>query len=274
MKYMLLIYGEEDSYTPEEREQCMVDSMKLCEELDAQGKWIDSSPLRSITTATCVRVRNDKRQVTDGPFAETTEQLGGYYLIDVENLDEAIDFAAKIPPAKKGTVEIRPLDTLPGVEETPEKSGLSITRLVDLPAEVLYRGWTDPELLKKWFCPAPWKVTHAELDPRPGGRFNTVFEGPNGERMENHGVYLEVIPGEKVVFTDAFREGWVPNGEPFFAGTVTFTKEGDKTRYTARGDHWTDEAEAKHKKMGFEHGWNAALDQLIALGEQMKATAG
>ena len=83
-----------------------------------------------------------------------------------------------------------------------------------------------------------------------------------------------MVPGEKVVFTDAFREGWVPSGEPFFAGTITFTKEGDKTRYTARGEHWTDEAEAKHKKMGFEAGWNAALDQLIALGEEMKATAG
>lgn len=269
MKYMLLIYGKENSYTPEEREQCMVDSMQLCEELDAQGKWLDSSPLRSISTATCLRVRNGKRQVTDGPFAETTEQLGGYYLIDVDNLDEALDFAAKLPPAKKGTVEIRPLEPLPGVEETAEKSGLTITRVVDLPAEILYRGWTDPELMKKWFCPAPWKVTEADLDPRAGGRFNTVMEGPNGERVENQGVYLEVIPGEKVVFTDAFREGWIPNSEPFFAGTVSFTKEGDKTRYTARAEHWTNQAEAKHKKMGFEPGWNTALDQLVEVAKEL-----
>lgn len=113
MKYMLLIYGAESDWSPEEREQCMLDSMKLCQELEAAGKLLDSSPLRSVETATSLRMRNGKRQVTDGPFAETTEQLGGYYLIDVDNLDEALQFAAKLPPAKKGTVEIRPLEPLP-----------------------------------------------------------------------------------------------------------------------------------------------------------------
>ncbi|QDU78608.1 YCII-related domain protein [Polystyrenella longa] len=113
MKYMLLIYGDENSWTPEERETCMRDSMAICQELEAEGKWIASSPLRSISTATSVRVREGNQQVTDGPFAETTEQLGGYYIIDVDNLDEAIEIASRIPPAKKGTVEIRPLDTMP-----------------------------------------------------------------------------------------------------------------------------------------------------------------
>lgn len=78
MKYMLLIYGAEDCWTEDERTECMLESMNICDELDVQGKWIASSPLHSVTTATCVRVRNGKRQVTDGPFAETTEQLGGY----------------------------------------------------------------------------------------------------------------------------------------------------------------------------------------------------
>jgi hypothetical protein len=121
MKYMLLIYGKESDWTEEERETCMLESMQICKELEAQGKWVASSPLLSVQTATSVRVRQGKRQVTDGPFAETVEQLGGYYIIDVEHLDEAIAIAARIPPAQKGTVEIRPLfdlSTLPTQEST------------------------------------------------------------------------------------------------------------------------------------------------------------
>lgn len=117
MQYMLLIYGAENSWTEEERKECMLESMAICDELEAEGKWIASSPLRSVSTATSVRVRDGKRQITDGPFAETTEQLGGYYIIDVENLDEAISIASRLPPASKGTVEIRPLFPLPQREE-------------------------------------------------------------------------------------------------------------------------------------------------------------
>lgn len=113
MKYMLLIYAAEQCWTEDERKKCMIESMAICKELEAEGKWIASSPLHSVETATSVRVRDGRRQITDGPFAETTEQLGGYYIIDVENLDEAIAIAARIPPAKKGTVEIRPICPLP-----------------------------------------------------------------------------------------------------------------------------------------------------------------
>jgi len=113
MKYMLLIYGAEGNWTEDERRECMLESMAICDELTKQGKWVDASPLHSVRTATSLRVRNGKRQITDGPFAETTEQLGGYYILDVENLDEAIEIASRLPPAKKGTVEIRPLFPLP-----------------------------------------------------------------------------------------------------------------------------------------------------------------
>lgn len=109
MKYMLLIYSTECEWTNEQREACMRESFAICQELQAQGKWIASSPLHPVQSATSVRVRDNQRQITDGPFAETTEQLGGYYIIDVANLDEAIAIAAILPPAKKGTVEIRPL---------------------------------------------------------------------------------------------------------------------------------------------------------------------
>ncbi|TWU40130.1 YCII-related domain protein [Novipirellula aureliae] len=120
MKYMLLIYGAEDCWTEEERKDCMLKSMAICDELETEGKWISSSPLRSVTTATSVRVRDGKRQITDGPFAETTEQLGGYYIIDVGDRDEAVEIASRLPPAKKGTVEIRPLFPLPSSLSLPE----------------------------------------------------------------------------------------------------------------------------------------------------------
>ncbi len=109
MKYMLLIYGAESCWTEEERAACMTESTKICHELEAAGKFIAASPLHSVTTATSIRVRNGKREVIDGPFAETTEQLGGYYIIDVKDLDEALAIASRLPPASKGTVEIRPI---------------------------------------------------------------------------------------------------------------------------------------------------------------------
>jgi len=113
VQYMLLIYSEEGCWTEKEREACMLESMDICDDLAAQGKWVASSPLHSVATATSVRVRDGKRLFTDGPFAETTEQLGGYYIIDVDDLDEAIEIASRLPPVKKGTVEIRPLFPLP-----------------------------------------------------------------------------------------------------------------------------------------------------------------
>lgn len=124
MKYMLLIYGDEKAWTVEERAQCMEDSTRICHQLNEQGKYLGSSPLQPVAMATSVRIRGGKRMVTDGPFAETTEQLGGYYIIDVDNLDEAIEISSRIPPAKKGTVEIRPIHEL---EDLPvASSSLSI----------------------------------------------------------------------------------------------------------------------------------------------------
>lgn len=117
MRYMLLIYGDESCWTEEEREECMLESMAISRELEAKGKWIAAEPLHPVSTATSIRVRDGQRQITDGPFAETTEQLGGYYIIDVENLDEAIEIAGRLPPAQKGTVEIRPICPLPEVPE-------------------------------------------------------------------------------------------------------------------------------------------------------------
>ena len=115
MKYMLLVYLDEKAMTDAEREHCYVESAQLAQNLSSTGKYLDASPLHPVATATSVRVRSGKRLVTDGPFAETREQLGGYYLIEANNLDEAIGIAERIPPAKFGTVEIRPVMEIGGL---------------------------------------------------------------------------------------------------------------------------------------------------------------
>jgi len=101
MKYMLLIYSNENEWTEDEREKCMAASTEICHELDAKGQYLAASPLHPVSMATSVRVRDDRRLISDGPFAETTEQLGGYYIIDVENLDEAIAIAGQLPPRRR-----------------------------------------------------------------------------------------------------------------------------------------------------------------------------
>lgn len=117
MKYMLLIYMGENAMSESEREACYVESTQLARDLKAGGKFLSANPLQSVTTATNVRIREGKRLVTDGPFAETREQLGGYFLIDATDLDEAIAIASRIPAARKGTVEIRPIVEIPGLPQ-------------------------------------------------------------------------------------------------------------------------------------------------------------
>jgi len=113
MKYMLLVYADEHVWTESEARQCYEDSTKLAHELNAQGKYLAANPLQPVATAASVRVRNGRRLVTDGPFAETHEQLGGYFLIEADDLDEAIAVAAQVPGVHKGTVEIRPVFEIP-----------------------------------------------------------------------------------------------------------------------------------------------------------------
>jgi hypothetical protein len=115
MKYMLLIYADEQAWTESERQECYGESTQLAHELKSKGQFLATSPLWSVSTATSVLVRNGKRLVTDGPFAETREQLGGFFMVEAKNLDEAIDIAGRIPGARKGTVEIRPVVEIPNL---------------------------------------------------------------------------------------------------------------------------------------------------------------
>lgn len=149
MKYMLLIYGAEDCWTEIERKACMVESMRVGDELALRGKYIDSAPLQSVSTAATVRLRDGRALVTDGPFAETTEQLGGYYVLDLADLDEAIAVATRLPPVTKGTIEIRPvlaLDGVPPARPSSEADGHALA----------------PYLLLAYDNPATWEAAGPE----------------------------------------------------------------------------------------------------------------
>jgi hypothetical protein len=115
VKYMLLIYADEQVWTEAERQLCYGESTDLAHQLKAKGQYLAASPLQPVATATSVRVREGKRTVTDGPFAETREQLGGFFMIEAKDLDEAIAVAGKIPAARKGTIEIRPVVEITGL---------------------------------------------------------------------------------------------------------------------------------------------------------------
>jgi len=142
---------------------------------------------------------------------------------------------------------------------------LVLTRLIDADPMDVYRCWTEPELMKQWFTPRPWTTPVIENDVRPGGTTYVLMRGPDGEEHPNRGVYLEVVPGRKLVTTDAFTEAWVPSEKPFMTAVLTFEPEDSKTRYTAIARHWSAEDKEAHEQMGFHDGWGKATDQLEAL---------
>ncbi|MBP9952368.1 MAG: SRPBCC family protein [Cypionkella sp.] len=147
---------------------------------------------------------------------------------------------------------------------------LVLTRTINAPRELLYSCWTTPEHLKNFFVPKPHKVTACTLDVRAGGACNTTFD-VEGTIMENNGVYLEIIPNEKIVFTDTYTEGWKPAPEPFMTAIILFEDLGNgRTKYTAIARHRNKETAESHKKMGFYDGWGTVVDQLEAYAQGVK----
>jgi uncharacterized protein YndB with AHSA1/START domain len=152
------------------------------------------------------------------------------------------------------------------------KFDLVLERLVDVPPQLVWSAWTQPERVKKWFTPAPWTTVDCEIDLRPGGIFRTVMRSPEGQNFPNLGCYLEIVPEEKLVWTTAlgpgFRPGATKTGSdhvPFlFTAVITLKPEGTGTKYTATVIHGDEEGRRKHEEMGFHKGWGAALDQLVA----------
>lgn len=152
---------------------------------------------------------------------------------------------------------------------TDDPRALVFERRLDAPRAAVWRCWTEPALLVRWFTPAPWRTVRAELDLRPGGSILIGMQGPEGPEVPNRGVYLEIVPGRKLVTTDAFVSAWEPAKEPFMTLTVTLGDDGAGTAYRAVAAHWTAEARARHEAMGFHEGWGAAADQLQTLAKSL-----
>ena len=145
---------------------------------------------------------------------------------------------------------------------------LVLERVVDVSPELVWKAWTEPEHLVKWFTPAPWTTVDCEMDLRPGGIFRTVFRSPEGEEYPNVGCYLEVLPTRRLVWTDALEPGFRPSrlepDAPFkFTAAILLEPAGKGTKYTAIAIHKDQDGRKAHEEMGFHEGWGKALDQLV-----------
>lgn len=149
---------------------------------------------------------------------------------------------------------------------TPDPSlDLVLERDIDVPRHLVWKAWTTPEHVRAWFAPKPWTVAECVIDLRPGGVFRTVMRSPEGETFPGDGCVLEVVEGERFVWTDALGPGYRPVAEPFFTAVIElFDSGGGGTRYVATAIHRDPDARARHEAMGFVDGWGAALDQLVA----------
>ena len=143
---------------------------------------------------------------------------------------------------------------------------LVVTRDFDCTPEKLYRAWTQPALITQWFTLGTWKAVKAELDARPGGTSLITMLGSDGAEFQNRDVYLEVVPNQRLVLTDAYTSAWVPSEQPFMTVTLTFDElPAGRTRYTARVSHWAIADREKHEAMSFHQNWPAMTEQLAAV---------
>jgi uncharacterized protein YndB with AHSA1/START domain len=146
---------------------------------------------------------------------------------------------------------------------------LVLRRTIAASPERIWQAWTTPQLLQQWFAPRPWLISDVQIEPRPGGVFNFVMEGPEGERLPNHGIFLQVEPGRRWTTTDALTPDWKPAGQPFMVATVELTPTDDgRTDYVAIARHWSADAMRQHEAMGFHEGWGQCADQLAELLKQ------
>ena len=156
------------------------------------------------------------------------------------------------------------------VEIVKETLALTLKCKIDAPRRIVWRCWTEPELVMQWYCPMPWRVTKVDQDFRVGGRNVGVMEGPNGARVDWQGKFLEGEPETNFTFTDAFTEGFIPTAEPFMTGFIKLEDaNSNQTKMTWGARHATEEATKKHLEMGFEGGWTAASEQLNELAKSL-----
>jgi uncharacterized protein YndB with AHSA1/START domain len=142
---------------------------------------------------------------------------------------------------------------------------LVLNRVFDAPPALVWKAWTEPHHVMQWWAPKPFLTVECDIDLRVGGVHRTLMQSPDGQKYPNVGVFLEIVPQKKLVFTDAYSDAWTPSPKPFMTAIMTFEAQGRKTKYTARALHWTQTDREEHEKMGFHEGWGTAADQLAAV---------
>ena len=160
------------------------------------------------------------------------------------------------------------------VHQPDAKLDLILERVIDVPRELVWVAWTEPERIKKWFTPSPWTTVDCKIDLRPGGIFHTVMCSPEGQEFPNVGCYLEVVKNERLVWTTALGGGFRPTNRavnvPFvITAVISLEAQANGTKYTALAMHGSEEDARKHNEMGFHDGWGKALEQLVALVKTM-----
>ena len=143
------------------------------------------------------------------------------------------------------------------------KLDLVLDRVVDVPRELVWAAWTTPEHLRHWFVPKPWTITDCEVDLRPGGVFRSVMRSPEGQEFPNIGCYLDIVPNERMIWTDALLPGYRPSEKPFFTAILTLEPSGSGTRYIATALHRDEAGRKQHEEMGFHDGWGTVLTQMV-----------
>lgn len=140
---------------------------------------------------------------------------------------------------------------------------LVLERVIDVPVNLVWRAWTEPEHVRQWFTPRPWTVSACEIDLRPGGIFRTVMRSPEGEDFPTVGCYLDIVPYERIIWTDALLPGFRPAENPFVTAVIALEAQRNRTRYTATAMHLDTATRDRHAELGFFDGWGTALDQLV-----------
>lgn len=215
-KYLLLSYDDE-AYWAEQGETklhaAMQEAVGLAHEMHRRGHYLAAQPLKNSNTATTVRVRDGKRIVTDGPFAETREMVGGYYLVAANTQQEAAELATGHPGLRAGAVEVRQVYDLPPVP-IPDATEIMSSRDISFPREAVFQAFADPECLKKWWGPNGFTNTIHEFDFRVGGHWRLTMHGPDAGNYENHSVFDVIVPNERVE--------WHRLTAPLFRVVMTF----------------------------------------------------
>ena len=260
MRFMMFVATDPDAEPYDPRE----DNIKeWVARHDASGRRITGNRLRPAKDATTVRRRAGKILVTDGPFAETRELIGGFDILECANLEEAIAIAAEHPMARYGRLELRafwPIEEPGAAEHVAGKPAFELVmeRVVAAPRPRVFEAWTTPEQMVQWFAPKPFKLKIESIDVRPGGRFSMAMEGPGGDAFPFSGTYRDIVAPAKLVWTGEFAGG--PADQ--ISTVVTFDEAGQKTAIHVRQTFLVMTPEAEWATKGAKQGWAMTLDQL------------